>query len=154
MTARSIAIAIAMFVAAVLLPTTPAHATYGPPQQVYLQLISNDGQGLYLARAEGTVAFDDGNRRYTYSVSVCWQNAYPSPNLNVYVNDVWQNVWPTSGPTAPGCQGSLSVYSANDVDHGDTVRNIRFELTGGWFDRQGQYRSRTKSTPYYDNPFN
>ncbi|MEV0387113.1 hypothetical protein [Nonomuraea sp. NPDC050643] len=31
---------------------------------------------------------------------------------------------------------------------------LRFELTGAWFDDQGQYRSRTESTPYYDNHFN
>lgn len=153
MTARSIAIAIAML-AAVLLPTTPAHATYGPPQQVYLQLVSDDGQALQLARAEGTVAFDDGNRRYTFNVNVCWQRAYPAPNFDVYINDVWQSVGYSTGPTAPGCQLTLRVYSANDVTHGDIVRNIRFQVTGGWFDRQGQYRSRTKSTPYYDNPFN
>ncbi|GAB3900021.1 hypothetical protein GCM10027612_60960 [Microbispora bryophytorum subsp. camponoti] len=72
--------------AAALLPLSPAHAAYGADQPVYLQLTSNDGNATQLALLDGTVAFDDGNTKYRYSLRLCWQHAYPAPYFMINVN--------------------------------------------------------------------
>ncbi|KAA9377648.1 hypothetical protein F5972_18730 [Microbispora cellulosiformans] len=148
----SIAMAIAALAAA-LAPLSPAHAAYGPDQPVYLGLISNDGTGLELAVLQGTVAFDDGNTKYRYSLSLCWQHAYPAPSFLINVNGTTTN-WPTQTgySSAPGCS-QVYLYNA-EVNFGSTVQNVRFDVTGGWFGSNGQYKSRTKSTGTYDNPYN
>ncbi|WP_182905893.1 hypothetical protein [Microbispora sp. H13382] len=140
-------------IAAALLPLSPAHAAYGPDQPVYLQLVSNDGNATQLALLDGTVAFDDGNTKYRYSLRLCWQHAYPQPYFTINVNGT-STAWPTQvGPTSmPGCQQAY-LYSA-EVNFGSTVRNVRFDVTGGWFGSNGQYQMRTKSTGTYDNPYN
>ncbi|MEV7804231.1 hypothetical protein AB0O28_14920 [Microbispora sp. NPDC088329] len=147
----SIAAAIVAMTAA-LLPLSPAHAAYGPDQPVYLQLVSNDGNATQLALLEGTVAFDDGNTKYRYSLRLCWQHAYPSPYYSTYVNGSYFSGPVTGSSSASGCQ-SVS-YSSGEVNYGGIVRNIRFDVTGGWFGSNGQYQMRTKSTATYDNPYN
>ncbi|MGI5156526.1 hypothetical protein [Microbispora sp. CA-102843] len=148
----SIAIAIASMAAA-LLPLSPAHAAYGSDQPVYLQLLSNDGNGTQLALLEGTVAFDDGNTKYRYSLRLCWQHAYPAPSFLINVNgtSTASPTW-TGSTSVSGCQ-QAHLYSA-EVNFGSTVRNVRFDVTGGWFGTNGQYMTRTKSTATYDNPYN
>ncbi|GGO14520.1 hypothetical protein [Microbispora bryophytorum] len=44
------------------------------------------------------------------------------------------------------------MYSG-EVNFGSTVRNVRFDVTGGWFGSTG-HQMRTKSTGTYDNPYN
>jgi len=140
-------------IATALLPTTPAHAAYGPDQPVYVQLVSNDGNATPLARLEGTLAFDSGNTKYRYSLTLCWQSAYPAPSFRVIVNGTTTNFPSSTGTTTKsGCQVT-TVYN-NEVNFGSTVRNVRFDVTGGWFGTNGQYQMRTKSSPTYDNPHN
>ncbi|WP_214111395.1 hypothetical protein [Acrocarpospora catenulata] len=151
----SIALAI-MALAATFLQVTPAHAAYGPDQQVLVQVTANDGSGMQLARLEGTVAFDDSNTKYRYSLSVCWQSgAYPEPSFLIVVNGSTVNypVW-TGYSSATGCQ-RVSLYSA-EVILGSAVYNVRFDVTAGWFSSRnnGQYMTRTKSSLVHDNPFN
>ncbi|TQS13634.1 hypothetical protein [Microbispora hainanensis] len=148
----SIAMAIAA-TAAALLPLSPAHAAYSADQPVYLQLVSNDGNATQLALLQGTVAFDDGNTKYRYSLTLCWQHAYPAPSFRVVVNGT-STSWPTqTGSTSlPGCQ-QTAVYNS-EVNFGSTVGNVRFDVTGGWFGSNGQYQTRTKSSYTYDNPYN
>ncbi|MEO3860460.1 hypothetical protein [Acrocarpospora sp. B8E8] len=148
----SIALAITAL-AVTFLPATPAHATYGADQPVYVQVIANDGSGMQLARLEGTVAFDDSNTKYRYSLSLCWQSgAYPQPSFLIIVNGSATNypVW-TGSTSATGCQ-QVALYSA-EVNVGSAVYNLRFDVTAGWFSSSG-YRTRTKSSGTYDNPFN
>ncbi|GAB1821471.1 hypothetical protein [Herbidospora sp. RD11066] len=145
-----------MALAALILPATPAHAAYSADQSVYLQLTANDGTGMPLALLQGTVAFDDSNTKYRYSVSICWQSgAYPQPSAGIYVNGTFNSypVW-TGSSSAAGCQ-QVALYSA-EVNVGSAVYNMRFDLTAGWFSSVNgyQYMSRTKSTGTYDNPFN
>ncbi len=151
--ASSTAIA-ATALAGALLPVSPAHATFGTDYQVYVNLISNDGYGTPLARLEGTVAFDNGNKKYRYSVQLCWQNAYPAPNTTIVVNGT-STTWPSytgQGTPTSGCQQVL-LYSGT-VNFGSTVRNVRFDVTGGWFGTNGQYMMRTKQGYTIDNPYN
>ncbi|MFS1304306.1 hypothetical protein [Streptosporangium longisporum] len=142
--------------AAILLPVTPAHAAYGPDQQVYVQVTANDGSGMQLARLEGTVAFDDSNTRYRYSLNLCWQSgSYPQPYFSIKVNGspAGSPVW-TGNTSAAGCQ-LVALYSA-DVNVGSAVYNLSFDVTAGWFSSSNgyQHRTRTKSSGIYDNPFN
>lgn len=148
---RWIAVAVSVL-AAGLLPVTPAHATYGSDQPVYVQVNSNTGPTQALARLDGTVAFDDGNTKFRYSLAMCWQSAYPSPNLQIVVNGstyLWGSYAGTT--SAPGCQ-QVILYSA-EVTHGGVVANVRFDVTAGWFYPGNQYNSRTRSWTA-DNPFN
>jgi hypothetical protein len=151
--AMSIAVALTALVGA-LMPFSPAHAAFGSNQTVYLQLTANDGYGTQLARLNGTIAFDNGNQKYRYSLRLCWQNAYPAPNLRVYVNDSSSSVPAQTGTSSEsGCQMVL-LYS-HTVNYGSTVRNVHFTVTGGWFDRfDHQYHMRTDYTYTYDNPYN
>ncbi|MFB4278690.1 MULTISPECIES: hypothetical protein [unclassified Nonomuraea] len=147
---RSIAVAIAALATA-LLPLGAAHAAYGPDQPVYIQVNATDPYNTGLARLEGTVAFDDGDTMFRYSLRLCWLHAYPAPNLSIVVNGTTQ-LWPasTGSTTTPGCQ-QTSLYAA-EVNHGGAVGNVRFDVTGGWFYPGNQYNTRTKSYTV-DNPY-
>ncbi|GII81857.1 hypothetical protein Sru01_68390 [Sphaerisporangium rufum] len=151
----SLALAVAALAAAVL-PIAPAHAAYSADQPVWTQVTANDGSGMPLALLQGTVAFDDSNVKYRYSLSLCWQSgAYPSPSFLIVVNGttLQSPVWSGSS-SAPGCQ-SVQLYTA-EVNVGSAVYNVRFDVTAGWFSSRnnGQYMTRTKSSGTYDNPFN
>ncbi|MBO3751881.1 hypothetical protein J5X84_37920 [Streptosporangiaceae bacterium NEAU-GS5] len=148
----SVAIVIAAVVAAVL-PLAPAQATYGSDQPVSVNVIANDGSGQELAALTGTLAFDDGNTKYRYNLQLCWKNAYPAPYFRIIVNGTAVNYPVQTGySSATGCQ---AVYVFNsETNFGSTVRNIRFDVTAGWFNFQNQYFTRTKSSGTYDNPYN
>jgi hypothetical protein len=152
--ASSVIIAVATLVA-ILLPVTPAHATYGPDQPVSITVISNAGPSIMLAQLTGTLAFDDGNTKFKYALRLCWgSGSYPRPNFYVSINGSTP-FYPTQTGTAaapPGCQLSLSVYDG-EYTHSTTVTNITLYVTGGWFYPGMTYNSRTKSTTY-DNPYN
>ncbi|GIH24065.1 hypothetical protein Aph01nite_23750 [Acrocarpospora phusangensis] len=150
----SIALAVTAL-AVIVLPATPAHATYGPNQSVYVQVTANDGTGQQLARLEGTVAFDDSNTKYRYALTLCWQNAYPMPSFIIVLNGSTVNYPVLTGySSATGCQ-QVTVYDA-EATPGITVSNLRFDVTAGWFSSVNgwQYMTRTKSSGTYDNPFN
>ncbi|NUO96490.1 MAG: hypothetical protein HOV96_29770 [Nonomuraea sp.] len=148
---RSLAIALAALATA-LLPLTPAHAAYGPDQPVAIQLNATDPTNTGLARLEGTVAFDDGNTMFRYSLRLCWLHAYPAPQARVVINGTTVHSPVYTGTTyTPGCQQTY-LYAA-EVNHGAVVGNVRFEVTGGWFYPGNQYNMRTKSYTY-DNPYN
>ncbi|WP_433499062.1 hypothetical protein ACQP1K_01505 [Sphaerimonospora sp. CA-214678] len=148
----STAIAVCALATAIL-PLTPAHAAYGPDNPVYVQLVSNDGNATQLARLDGTLAFDSGNTKYRYSLRLCWQHAYPAPSFTIVVNGT-STVWPvqTGTTSVAGCSQTF-VYNT-EANFGSTVRNIRFDVTGGWFYPGNNYQMRTKSSGTYDNPYN
>ena len=138
--------------AAGLLTVTPAHATYGSDQPVSVQVNSNTGPTQALANLSGTVAFDDGNTKFRYSVALCWQSAYPAPNLWIYINgSTWVSPVYAGSTSRSGCQQTY-LYSA-EVTHSGVVANVRFDVTAGWFYPGNQYNSRTRSQTV-DNPYN
>jgi hypothetical protein len=138
----------ALFVA--LTPMASAQAAAGPDQAVHVQLNSTDTYGA-LARLTGTVAFDDTST-YRYALRLCWQKAYPAPSFRIIVNGGTQVIPVESGSVAEsGCQ---RVFLYNATRSGGIVQNVRFDVTGGWFDFSNQYRTRTRSSATYDNPFN
>lgn len=149
--AGSIAIAA---LGAILLPVTPAYATYGQDQIVALTVTSNSGPSLTLARLDGTVAFDDGNTKFRYSLRLCWgSGAYPRPNFSITINGS-VGVPPVETGTAPapaGCQ-FVFLYDAEPTTS-TTLTNVTFSVTGGWFYPGNQYNTRTRSVTY-DNPYN
>jgi len=152
--AGSAVIALAMLVA-ILVPVTPAHATYGPDQSVSLTVNSNAGPTLMLAQLTGTLAFDDGNTKLKYALRLCWgSGAYPSPNFYISINGGASFYPATTGTAAapPGCQLFLSLYDG-EYTHSTTLRNVTLYVTGGWFYPGNNYNSRTKSVTY-DNPYN
>ncbi|HEX4815199.1 MAG TPA: hypothetical protein VFV66_20850 [Nonomuraea sp.] len=148
----SVALAVAALVA-VLLPAAPAHAAWGPDQTVFINVISNDGYGRQLARLEGTIAFDDGNAMFRYSLQLCWgSGAYPAPSVRFYVNGTtFYGPVGAGETTATGCQRVFLYASQTNV--GGLVSNVRIDVTAGWFYPGNQYNTRTKSATY-DNPFN
>ncbi|AQZ67750.1 unnamed protein product [[Actinomadura] parvosata subsp. kistnae] len=152
--AASVTIVLATL-AAMLSPVTPAHAAYGPDQPVYIAVTSNAGPPLLLAQLTGTVAFDDGNTKFKYSLQLCWgSGSYPKPNFYVSVNGSTV-IYPSQTGTAtapPGCQLYLYLHDG-EYTHYTTVTNITVYVTGGWFYPGQTYNSRTKSVTY-DNPYN
>ncbi|MEU8355897.1 hypothetical protein AB0C27_07770 [Nonomuraea sp. NPDC048882] len=152
--AGSAAIVIATLVA-ILMPVTPAHATYGADLPVSITVTSNAGPPLMLAQVTGTVAFDDGNTKFRYSLRLCWgSGSYPRPNLYVSVNGS-STFYPGQTSTSPapaGCQLSL-YHHDGEYTHPSTIANITVYVQGGWFYPGQTYNSRTKSLTY-DNPYN
>ncbi|MEO3861490.1 hypothetical protein [Acrocarpospora sp. B8E8] len=55
-------------VAALVVPVAPAHAAYGSDIVVSIDVY---GQGFKLSGAYGTIAFDNGNAKYRYSIAMC-----------------------------------------------------------------------------------
>lgn len=150
----SFAIVIATLVA-ILMPVTPAHAAYGPDQTVSLTVTSNSGPSITLAQLTGTLAFDDGNTKFRYSLKLCWgSGSYPRPNFYVAVNgSTYLYPAQTGTATAPsGCQQYLFLYDG-EYTHSTTLANVTLYVTGGWFYPGNTYNSRTKSVTY-DNPYN
>ncbi|QYC42462.1 hypothetical protein Nocox_24295 [Nonomuraea coxensis DSM 45129] len=139
-------------IAVALLPLTPAQAAYGPPSPIVLQVNASDG--TQLARVEGTVAFDDGNTRYTYSLVLCRRSSFQAPYVRIYVNGVVHDTlfWNPS-TTVPWCfySGFASPHSA-EVTYGAVVQNVRFELVGSSFPNNVYKEHRSGFT--YDNPYN
>ncbi|SEG77949.1 hypothetical protein SAMN05444920_104547 [Nonomuraea solani] len=152
--AGSVAIVIATL-AAILMPVTPAHATYGPDLPVSLTVNSNAGPSIMLAQLTGTLAFDDGNTKFRYALRLCWgSGSYPMPNFYVSVNGstVFYPGQTGTAPAPSGCQLHLFLYNG-EYTHSTTITNITLYVTGGWFYPGNTYNSRTRSVTY-DNPYN
>jgi hypothetical protein len=152
--AGSITIAL-VALGAILLPVSPAYATYGPDQPVALTVNSNSGPSFTLARLDGTVAFDDGNTKFRYSLRLCWgSGAYPRPHFNITVNGSIgvSPIETGSAPAPAGCQLVLFLYNGEHTT-ATTLTNVTFSVTGGWFYPGNQYNTRTRSVTY-DNPYN
>ena len=139
-----------MAAAALVVPTAPAHATYGSDLTVNLDVW---GQGIKLSGAYGTIAFDDGNAKYRYSIAVCWQGSYSRPTLYASVNGAWRTALPGGGTpvTISQCQGQASLLSG-EVTPGGTVNNVTITVDGVRFNPPNStYHT---NSAFYDNPFN
>ncbi|RCG33234.1 hypothetical protein DQ384_02030 [Sphaerisporangium album] len=139
-----------MAVAALVVPGAPAHATYGSDKTVSIEVW---GQGVKLSGAYGTIAFDDGNAKYRYSIAVCWQASYTRPNLYASVNGGPRTTLSTSGTpvTIPQCLYTASLVTA-EVTPGGTVGNVTLTVDGVRYNPPSStYHT---NSAVYDNPFN
>ncbi|WP_459803092.1 hypothetical protein [Herbidospora sp. RD11066] len=128
---------------------TPAHAAYGSDLAVNIDVY---GQGIKLSGAYGTIAFDDGNTKYRYSIAVCWQGSYSRPTLYASVNGAWRSpLGGTSTPvTIPQCTGQATLVSGEAS--GGTINNVSIVVDGVKFNPPNStYHT---NSAFYDNPFN
>ncbi|WP_204044981.1 hypothetical protein [Acrocarpospora phusangensis] len=140
-----------MAVAALVVPVAPAHATYGSDMTVNIDVW---GQGVKLSGAYGTIAFDDGNAKYRYSIAMCWQSSYTRPNLFASVNGGARTYLYLGGGTQvtiPQCQNPAYLISG-EVTPGGTVNNVTLTVDGVRFNPPNStYHT---NSAFYDNPFN
>ncbi|MEV0199883.1 hypothetical protein [Nonomuraea sp. NPDC050691] len=134
------------------LPIAPAHAAYGPPIPVTMEVYA---KGVKLAGAYGSLQFDDGNTKYAYSLAMCRESSYSQPNLWISVNGGPRSLaWSGGGSpvSIPQCRYDAYLISA-EVQHGGVVANVAFTLDGVHFSNQNvaTYHSRTAT---FDNPYN
>ncbi|MDH2426526.1 hypothetical protein [Sphaerisporangium sp. TRM90804] len=139
---------------AALLPLTPANAAYGAPIPVSMAVYGGAGGTQLLARVDGTLAFDDANTRYTYSLSLCRVSSFVSPHVKVLVNGVYKDslYWNGGSSTALCPSFYTATALSAEVENGGTVANVTLTLVGSDFNNN-VYRERTR-TGTYDNPFN
>ncbi|WP_030454645.1 hypothetical protein [Herbidospora cretacea] len=132
-------------------PAAPARAAYGTDLPVSIDVY---GQGVKLSGAYGSIAFDDGNAKYRYSIAVCWQSSYSRPTLYASVNGAWRSPLPVSPGTAvtiPQCTGQASLL-LGEVTPGGTVANVTITVDGVKFNPPNStYHT---NSAFYDNPFN
>lgn len=149
---KSLAIVLTTLVA-VLLPLTPAHAAYGPPQTVNIEVRGWNGNKLSLLY--GTIQFDDGNQKFQYDLYICRENSYAFPNVWRRINNTINvPIYYTSGPhTIPQC-----VYSAyravGEVTHPSTIQNVTLGIEAVGVGPDGYTFVRYQKEKTYDNPFN
>ncbi|WP_155350291.1 hypothetical protein [Acrocarpospora pleiomorpha] len=140
-----------MTVAALAVPVAPAYATYGSNMTVSIDVW---GQGVKLSGAYGTIAFDDGNTKYRYSIAMCWQSSYTRPNLYASVNGGARTSLYVGGGTPvtiPQCLYTASLISG-EVTPGGTVSNVTLTVDGVRFNPPNStYHT---NSAFYDNPFN
>ncbi|MEO3810691.1 hypothetical protein ABGB17_16950 [Sphaerisporangium sp. B11E5] len=136
---------------AALLPLSPAHAAYGPPQPISM---GTSGGGQILALADGTLQFDDGNTKFLYYIELCRVSSFSAPYIKVYVNGVYQYslYWEGNTTTSRCPAGYRSTIHSAESSHGGTVANVTFTLVSSDF-INNVYRERTR-TVTYDNPYN
>ena len=150
MARRALTVVLAML-AAVLLVATPAHATYGPPNPVTLEVYYGTTKlsGLY-----GTLSFDDGNTRFAYSLAVCRESSYTPPNVWYTVNGGGRV--PISGGgssvTIPQCRYPAYLISGEPAP-GVVVGTVALIIDGVYFTPQNGAIFRERST-WWDNPYN
>jgi hypothetical protein len=159
---RLIAFLSAMFAALFVgsLAPAPAHATYGPPQTVTIQLRSYDSYGneYRVGRLVGTVQFDDGNSAYYLSLVMCRQSSYTNPHLRIHLNNgtVYHQFFSPSDNTRRPveCDGGhgMSGTVVGGFGYGGVISNLTISLEGIHFDMS---TARTVSrSATYDNPYN
>nr|WP_062334857.1 hypothetical protein [Herbidospora sakaeratensis] len=141
-------IVIALF-AVLAIPAAPAQAAYGADLPVNFDVY---GQGIKLSGAYGSIAFDDGNTKYRYSIAVCWQGSYSRPTLYASVNGAWRS--PLSGTstpvTIPQCTGQATLVTGEAT--GGTIGNVSIIVDGVKFNPPNStYHT---NSAFYDNPYN
>ncbi|WP_155341308.1 hypothetical protein [Acrocarpospora corrugata] len=147
---RVLAIAL-LTVAALVAPSAPAHAAYGSDQSANIDVW---GQGIKLSGGYGTIAFDDGNTKYRYTIAICWQSSYSRPTLYASVNGAWRTIISTGGGTAvtiPQCSNPASLVSG-EVTPGGTINNVSLIVDGVRFNPPNSTYHTNSS--FHDNPFN
>jgi hypothetical protein len=133
-----------------LVAPTPAHAAWGTTYNLSIQVTyrSPVGSTLQLGRADGWVQFDDGGDTFHYSLTVCRQSGYTTPDLQVAVNAGWAGqTWQhtsleyfslpytsTVTPTAP-CYGDTNTVTGQDTYA--NFSNVEFVLYGDTFTSSG-----------------
>ncbi|WP_066374449.1 hypothetical protein [Herbidospora mongoliensis] len=136
--------------AVLVTPVAPAQAAYGSDLPVNIDVY---GQGIKLSGAYGTIAFDDGNTKYRYSIAVCWQGSYSRPTLYASVNGAWRSPLPAGGTavTIPQCTGQATLLSG-EVTAGATINNVAIVVDGVKFNPPNStYHT---NSAFYDNPYN
>ncbi|WNI16021.1 hypothetical protein [Actinacidiphila sp. ITFR-21] len=127
----------------VLVAPTPAHAAWGTTYDLSIQATYQfpTGSTTQVGRADGWVQFDDGGDTFRYSLTVCRQSGYTTPELQVAVNAGWVGqTWeqtnleyftlPTGStvtPTAP-CYGDTNTVTGQDTY--TNFSNVEFVLFG------------------------
>ncbi|MEU9890651.1 hypothetical protein AB0M95_09795 [Sphaerisporangium sp. NPDC051017] len=140
-----------MTVAALVVAVAPAHATYGPDRTVNIEVW---GQGVKLSGAYGSIAFDDGNAKYRYSIAMCQQSSYTRPSLFASVNGGARTTLYAGGGTPvsiPQCPYTAYLIGG-EVTPGGTVDNVTLTVDGVRFNPPNStYHT---NSAFYDNPFN
>ncbi|MEO3812997.1 hypothetical protein ABGB17_28680 [Sphaerisporangium sp. B11E5] len=151
-TFRSLTLALVALVA-LLLPVTPAHATYGSPLTVWAVTYGNGGS-TELARVDGNLYFDDGNTKIYYDLSLCRRSSFTAPYVRVLINGVnYTNLYWSGGSSTAVCP---SFYTATphaaEINYGSTITSVSLILVSSEFPNN-VYTERTKRRDY-DNPYN
>jgi hypothetical protein len=143
--ARTVAVAAALSGGLLVMPT-PAHAAWAAQYNISIQVTYQfpAGSTVQLGRADGWVQFDDGGNSFRYSLTVCRQSGYTTPDLRVSVNAGWVGpTWSqtnleyitlpgtsTVTPTAP-CYGQTNTVTGEETYA--NFSNVHFELFGDTF---------------------
>lgn len=148
---RSLTLALVLL-AAVFLAGTPAYATYGAPVSVQVEVRNNVGtklSGIY-----GSVSFDDGNAKFTYSLAVCQESSYTPPNVWYAVNGGSRVSISGGGSpvTIPQCKYTAYLISGEPTP-GTVITGVTFTIDGVYFDNHNVAHFFSEARTY-DNPFN
>ncbi|WP_329172583.1 hypothetical protein [Streptomyces sp. NBC_01477] len=135
---------------AALVAPTQAHAAWGTTYNLSIQVTyrSSTGSTSQLGRADGWVQLDDGGNSFRYSLTVCRQSGYTTPDLQVAVNAGWVgSTWQqtdleyitlpgtsTVTPTAP-CYGDTNTVTGEDTYA--NFSNVEFVLYGDTYTSTG-----------------
>jgi hypothetical protein len=149
---RYLGLVVATVVVATALPAAPAQAAWSAPTTVNVDVFS---EYHVLATLDGTVRFDSGDRKASYSLTTCRESSFQAPYLKLYVNTLFRSNIHLSW------SGTCSTFSAT-YTHGTTLRNIQFVLVGSTFDNNvyeelqstGGGPNHGSSYGRYDNPYN
>ncbi|MEE4540363.1 hypothetical protein V2S66_00080 [Streptomyces sp. V4-01] len=133
-----------------LVAPTQAQAAWGATYNVSIQVTYHapTGSTTPLGRADGWVQLDDGGDSFRYSLTVCRQSGYTTPDLQVAVNAGWVgSTWQqtnleyitlpntsTVTPTAP-CYGDTNTVTGQDTYA--NFSNVEFVLYGDTFTSSG-----------------
>lgn len=147
MARRALTVVLAML-AAVLLVATPAQATYGPPVPVTMEVWYGSVKlsGLY-----GSLSFDDGKTKFSYTLDVCRVSSYTPPNVWYSVNGGGRV--PISGGggavTIPQC-----VYTAyrisGEPSPGVVITKVTLYLDGVYFDNSNVAHFKERSANFFN----
>ncbi|WP_143532733.1 hypothetical protein [Saccharothrix sp. ALI-22-I] len=149
-------ITLAMLFTAALV-AAPAHATYGPPQPVDLNLRGTSSTGLItpVGRLVGSVQFDDGNSYYRLDAIACRQSSYVEPTIKIDVNGALHQWFSSSdGIRRPEVCGGHGMSGAVNVEfaYSGIIYNIKVTYEGLYF--EGSTAKPISKSRTYDNPFN
>ncbi|MFC6021761.1 hypothetical protein ACFP2T_37055 [Plantactinospora solaniradicis] len=139
------------------LTAAPAHAAWGAPLTVDLQLRSySNGYEYRVGRVVGTVQFDDGNSHYLLSLVLCRQSSYTVPNVRIGVNGAphqsFSNQDDQRRPESCGGGHGMSGTISGAYAYGGVIQNLTVGIEGIHFD--GSTARYVSNGAFYDNPFN